>query len=75
MNDEEWKLLYDGLNRLGKLTLEKYGVCSTFHHHMGTVVQTVRTKWRLMAETDPAYVSLFMTAAISHTAARTRWKW
>ena len=40
MNDEEWKLLTDGLNRLGKLSLEKYGVALTFHHHMGTVVQT-----------------------------------
>src|SRR5699024_350948 len=40
MNDEEWKLLTEGLNRLGKLSLEKYGVSLTFHHHMGTVVQT-----------------------------------
>ena len=38
MNDEEWKLLTEGLNRLGKLSLEKYGVSLTFHHHMGTVV-------------------------------------
>ena len=31
MNDEEWKLLTEGLNRLGKLSLEKYGVSLTFH--------------------------------------------
>lgn len=58
MNDEEWKLLTEGLNRLGKLSLEKYGVSLTFHHHMGTVVQTAAETDRLMAETDHAYVSL-----------------
>lgn len=58
MNDEEWKLLCDGLNRLGKLSLEKYGVALTFHHHMGTVVQTAAEVERMMQGTDPAYVSL-----------------
>lgn len=58
MNDQEWSALCDGLNRLGKLSLEKYGVALTFHHHMGTVVQTAAETDRLMAGTDPAYVSL-----------------
>lgn len=58
MNDEEWKLLCDGLNRLGKLSLEKYGVALTFHHHMGTVVQSAAEVERMMQGTDPAYVSL-----------------
>lgn len=58
MNDEEWTLLCDGLNRLGKLSLEKYGVALTFHHHMGTVVQTAAETDRLMAGTDARYVSL-----------------
>lgn len=58
MNEEEWKLLCDGLNRLGKLSLEKYGVALTFHHHMGTVVQTAAEVERMMEGTDPAYVSL-----------------
>lgn len=58
MNDEEWTLLCDGLNRLGKLSLEKYGVALTFHHHMGTVVQSAAEVERMMAGTDPAYVSL-----------------
>ena len=58
MNDSEWVLLCDGLNRLGKLSLEKYGVALTFHHHMGTVVQSAAETDRLMAGTDPAYVSL-----------------
>ena len=58
MNEEEWALLCDGLNRLGKLSLEKYGVALTFHHHMGTVVQSAAETDRLMAGTDPKYVSL-----------------
>ena len=58
MNDGEWELLCQGLNRLGKLSLEKYGVTLTFHHHMGTVVQTAAETDRLMAGTDPKYVNL-----------------
>ena len=58
MNDREWDALCQGLNRLGKLSLEKYGVALTFHHHMGTVVQTAAETDRLMAGTDPALVSL-----------------
>lgn len=58
MNEEEWKLLCDGLNRLGKLSKEKYGVALTFHHHMGTVVQSAAETEMLMAGTDPEYVSL-----------------
>ena len=58
MNDHEWTLLCDGLNRLGKLSLEKYGVALTFHHHMGTVVQSAAETDRLMEGTDPEFVSL-----------------
>lgn len=58
MDDAQWQLLCDGLNRLGKLSLEKYGIALTFHHHMGTVVQTAAETDRLMAGTDAKYVSL-----------------
>ncbi|MGL5434680.1 MAG: myo-inosose-2 dehydratase [Lachnospiraceae bacterium] len=58
MNDEEWQLLCNGLNRLGRLSKEKYGVDLTFHHHMGTVVQSVAETDRMMAHTDPQFVSL-----------------
>ena len=58
MNDREWDALCQGLNRLGKLSLEKYGVSLTFHHHMGTVVQTAAETDRLMEGTDPTLVSL-----------------
>ena len=58
MNDEEWAKLCKGLNRLGKVSLEKYGVALTFHHHMGTVVQSAAETDRLMSGTDPRFVSL-----------------
>jgi inosose dehydratase len=58
MNDEEWDMLCDGLNKLGKYSLETYGVALTFHHHMGTVVQSAAETDRLMEGTDPRFVSL-----------------
>ncbi|MCD8054041.1 MAG: myo-inosose-2 dehydratase [Lachnospiraceae bacterium] len=58
MNDAEWKTLTDGLNRLGKIARDEYGISLTYHHHMGTVVQDPDETERLMAETDPEYVSL-----------------
>lgn len=58
MNDAQWDALCDGLNRLGRLSLEEYGIALTFHHHMGTVVQSAAETDRLMAGTDPIYVSL-----------------
>ena len=57
MNEAEWKLLCDGLNALGKIATERnFRLC--FHHHMGTVVQTVEETNRMMRETDPKYVYL-----------------
>lgn len=58
MNEEEWKLLTDGLNKLGKIAKEEYGITMTFHHHMGTVVQNDDEVERMLNETDPKYVSL-----------------
>jgi len=58
LTDEEWTRLCEGLNKLGKLSLEQYGIRSCFHHHMGTVVQTVEETTRLMENTDPKYVFL-----------------
>lgn len=58
MNDEEWNTLCTGLNQLGKIAKEEYGISLTFHHHMGTVVQTAAETERLMEGTDPEYVSL-----------------
>lgn len=57
MNDEEWALLTDGLNKLGKIA-QDYDISLTFHHHMGTVVQDAAETRRLMQETDPTLVNL-----------------
>jgi inosose dehydratase len=50
-------LLCTGLNRLGEIANAR-GMKLTFHHHMGTVVQTEDEIDKLMAGTDPALVHL-----------------
>lgn len=55
--DEEWELLCDGLNKLGKVAADR-GFKLCFHHHMATVVQTLEETRRLMNGTDPRYVFL-----------------
>ena len=55
--DEEWRRLAEGLNRLGRRAREK-GMTLTYHHHMGTGVQTAEEIDRLLAGTDPALLSL-----------------
>ena len=58
MNDQEWETFCTGMNRLGKIAKEEYGISLTFHHHMGTVVQNPDEVERMMENTDPEYVSL-----------------
>lgn len=58
MGDGEWERFTAGLNRLGKIALEEYGISLTYHHHMGTVVQNPDEVERMMENTDPAFVSL-----------------
>ncbi len=55
--EEEWKLLVDGLHRLGELAAEK-DMDIVFHHHMGTGIQTTEEIDKLMELTDPKLVSL-----------------
>ncbi len=55
--EEEWKLLVDGLHRLGELAAEK-DMAIVFHHHMGTGIQTTEEIDKLMKLTDPNLVSL-----------------
>lgn len=57
MNDEEWDKLCTGLNKLGKVAKDM-GITLTFHHHMGTVVQTAAEIDRLMENTDPELFNL-----------------
>ena len=58
MNDQEWDTVCTGMNKLGKIAKEEYGIALTFHHHMGTVVQSLAEVDRMMENTDPEYVSL-----------------
>lgn len=57
MNDQEWEQLAEGLNKLGKIAKDK-GMCLTFHHHMGTVVQTEEEIHRFMEMVDADLVYL-----------------
>ena len=58
MNGQEWDTFCTGMNKLGKIAKEEYGIALTFHHHMGTVVQSLAEVDRMMENTDPEYVSL-----------------
>ena len=55
--EEEWKLLADGLNKLGELAKEK-DMKIVYHHHMGTGVQTEEEVDKLMNMTDEILVYL-----------------
>jgi len=55
--DDEWKRVTDGLNHLGAIAKQK-GMQLTYHHHMGTGVQTTEEIDRLMEMTDPELVGL-----------------
>ena len=57
MNDDEWETLTTGLSKLGKVAKEM-DMTLTFHHHMGTVVQTEEEIDRFMDMVDPNYVFL-----------------
>lgn len=55
--DEEWERLCTGLNRLGEIASAR-GFKLCYHHHMGTVVQTVAETRHLLQNTDPNHVFL-----------------
>ncbi|MFA5449960.1 MAG: myo-inosose-2 dehydratase [Clostridia bacterium] len=57
MSDEQWETFTDGLNKLGAIATE-YGITLTYHHHMGTVVQTAAEIDRMLDATDPNLVYL-----------------
>lgn len=65
MNDDEWKTFADGLSRLGVIAKE-YGITMTYHHHMGTVVQTSEEIDKMMDMTDPD--SVFLLFDTGHLA-------
>lgn len=57
MNNTEWKIFCDGLSKLGVIAKE-YGITLTYHHHMGTVVQTAKEIDKMMENTDKDSVFL-----------------
>ncbi|HHU84003.1 MAG TPA: myo-inosose-2 dehydratase [Clostridiales bacterium] len=65
MNDDEWNRLCDGLSKLSEKSLE-YGITTTFHHHMGTVVQTEAEIDRLMANTADTFNLLYDTGHLAY---------
>jgi inosose dehydratase len=75
---EEWDSLCSGLNRLGRLAAEK-GMKLTYHHHMGTGVQSAAEIDRLMENTDPEYLGLLydtghlVFAGEDHLAVLDKW--
>lgn len=58
MDDQEWDRFCSGMNKLGRISRDEYGISLTFHHHMGTVVENAAEVERMMANTDPELVSL-----------------
>ena len=67
MDDREWTLLCDGLNGLGRIAASR-GIRLSFHHHMGTVVQTEQEIDRMMQNTDPELVFLLLDTGHLHFA-------
>ena len=53
-----WSKLVKGLNKLGKYSLEEFGIKLSYHHHVGTMVENISEVDRLLNETDDRYVSL-----------------
>ncbi len=54
---EQWKIVSEGYNKLGRLARD-VGMTLTIHHHMGTGIQTAGEIDTLMSMTDPDHVSL-----------------
>ena len=57
LDEEGWRRLTSGLDALGR-EARRAGLRLTYHHHMGTVVQSAAETRRLLAGTDPKLVSL-----------------
>ncbi|MDR2767724.1 MAG: myo-inosose-2 dehydratase [Treponema sp.] len=76
--DEEWEKLCEGLDKLGKLAAAR-GMKLTYHHHMGTGVQTAAEIDRLMENTDEAKLGLLydtghlVFAGEDHLAVLNKW--
>lgn len=55
--EEQWKLIAKGMNEMGKIAYDR-GMTLTYHHHMGTGVQSMAETDRFLEMTDPELVFL-----------------
>ena len=55
--DDEWKRVTEGMNELGRIAQEE-GITLTYHHHMGTGVQTMEETEKFLEMTDSDLVFL-----------------
>ena len=68
-DQEEWKRMVEGFNRLGQIAKDE-GFKLCFHHHMGTGVQTPEETERFLNDTNPDTVHLtFDTGHFTYTNA------
>jgi inosose dehydratase len=58
LDDEQWKRLAAGHDRLGKALLDEFGMKQEFHSHADSHVGTTREVERFLAETDERYTNL-----------------
>ena len=76
--ESEWKKVTEGMDKLG-LRAKERGLRLTYHHHMGTGIQTNAEIDRLMENTDPALVGLLydtghlVFAGEDHMAPLNKW--
>lgn len=58
LDDQQWKRLAAGHDRLGKALAEEFGMKQQFHSHADSHVGTTREVVRFLDETDPRYTNL-----------------
>jgi len=65
--DQQWVLVENGLNRIGKIARDN-GMVIAYHYHMGTMVQNADETERLLEMTDPDLVHLLVDTGHTHYA-------
>jgi inosose dehydratase len=66
-SDTQWKLLGDGLNKLGAKA-RRHNIKMCYHHHMGTGVMSMADVHRLASVTDSDLVSICLDTGHLHFA-------
>ena len=62
LSDKQWQILCHRLDELGKIAY-KHRIKLCYHHHMGTVIQTLEEIDFLLENTNPKYVHLCLDTA------------